>query len=225
MSWKKSDGKAKKRRRVARRQRNSNNRGRLEIYGDAGRQALRDINVLRRFINVEVKYNDNFASDQSSTTATFNLANDLILGTSATTRIGQSVKADGIFLRCAITISDNAVTTFIRFLVVQDLQCNGAQFTIGSLLPNVTVVSPYIVGSQSRFKILLDVNFALSEQGDACLVFDRSLPCSSHTEYNTNNAGTVGDIVTNSIYFVHFSDQSTNTPTVQWYMRYWFIDN
>ncbi len=49
--------------------------------------------------------------------------------------------------------------------------------------------------------------------------------CNFHVEYNNGNAGTIADINSNSLYLVCFSDQATNTPTFQAYVRTWFVDN
>jgi len=229
MLWKKSDGKFRKKRGKRSSGRNqvntTRNRGRL-VYLDAGKQALKDVNYLRRFLNTEIKCLDTNANlEASSTTATFNLLNGMGQGTANAQRIGQSVKCDGIYVRFAIVINAASTTAFERLLVVQDKQPNAAIFAIGLLLNTTTIVSPYLISGQNRFAVLLDEAIALTNNGDQALVFDRSIPCNSHTEYNGSSNGNVSDIATNSIYFIHFSDQGANTVGVTYYFRYWYVDN
>lgn len=227
MLWKKSDGKRRNKRSSGKKPRNpmqKPGRGRM-VYLDAGRQALKDINILRRFINTEIKRVDYSATETSSTTATFDLLNGMAQGTTASTRVGQSVKCDGIFVRLAITINASATTSFERVLVVMDKQANGAAPAIGSILNATTVVSPFVIGAQNRFAILMDESFALSAGGIQCVLYDKSIACSSHVEYNTGSAGTIADINTNSIYLIHFSDQATNVVSLSMFVCFWFIDN
>ena len=202
------------------------NPSRFDVYGAAGMQAMRDINTLRRFINTEVHYTDAVANGQASTTTpSFTLLNGIQTGDTATTRTGISIKCSNISLRYFVYGNASANWISGRILIVQDKQPNGAIFVIGDLLNATTATSPYNVTNQMRFAVLFDDNYVLSFGGNSAIINNLTVACSSHTEYNTGNAGTVADINTNSIYLVHFSDQATNNPAVTWYARYWFIDN
>ncbi len=217
-----SDGKIKGKRRRRRPRRQLN---RVQLYSQAGVQALRDINALRKFINTEVKCVDTLATENSTTTATLDLLNGMTQGNANGNRSGQSVKCENVDLRFVCTIAAAAVTSFVRVLVVMDKQANGAVFAIGSLLNATTVVSHYTVGSQNRFVVFFDETFAMDANGQQCLTKVVRLNDNSHTEYGTGNAGTIADINSNSLYLVHLSDQVANPVSIQYYIRYWYVDN
>ncbi len=203
-----------------------NPRGRIDIYADAGKQALRDLNYLRTFINTEIHNSDSSQSGQaSSSTASFNLLNGTTTGDAVNNRSGQSVKANGISLRYYVVGNASANWIAGRIMVVYDKQANGAIFAIGDLLNATTPVSMRTVGNQMRFLVLYDKNYVLSWNGNSSIIEDVNIPCQNHTEYNTGTAATVADIVTGSIYLIHFTDQATNTAAMTWYSRYWFVDN
>lgn len=217
----KSDGKTN-----ARRPRR-NKPGRYQVYSAAGRQALRDVNALRRFINTEIHNTDAVGNGVASTsTASFVLLNGLTTGDGNSNRTGQSVKGDGIDLKFTVTGNAAATPLFQRVLVVRDKQPNSAIFAIGDLLNATTVTSTYTIGNQMRFDVLYDESFSLVPASDSYAILRNTrINANFHTEYNTNNAGTVADIVTNSIYLIHFSDQAVNNSSFSYYSRYWFIDN
>jgi hypothetical protein len=222
----KSDGKVKRKRRVNRNQVISK-RGRLQIYGDAGRQLMRDVNSLRRFINTEIHNTDAIGNAVASTsTASFVLLNGLTTGDGNSNRTGQSIKGDGIDLKFVITGNAAATPLLQRVLVVMDKQPNAAIFAIGDLLNATTATSMYTVGNQLRFNVLFDESYTMVPASDSyCQVRAIKINANAHTEYNTNNAGTIADIVTNSIYLIHFSDQAVNNSAINYFSRFWFIDN
>lgn len=222
----KSSGKSNSLRRGRRNKPNLNPPNRWNTYSNAGRQALQDINYLRRFINTETNYTDAVVNGvASSTTATFTLLNGIQLGDTAATRTGQSVKCVKIDLNIAVVGNQSATSILGRILVVMDKQANAATFAVGDLLNATTVTSMFTIGNQMRFSVLYDESYAMNINGNFCFVERKLLNCQSHTEYNTGNAGTVADINTNSIYLIHFTDQATNTPLISFYSRYWFVDN
>jgi len=222
----KSDGKVLKRRN--KKNVSGRKRGRVQIYGDAGRQALRDINALRRFVNAEIHYTDAIGNAVASTsTAAFVLLNGLSTGDTMTTRTGQSVKCDGMDFKFIITGNAAAIPLYERILVVADKQTNAAIFAIGELLNATTVTSMYTVGNQSRFQVLYDESFSLVPGSESYAITRAlKLPAAGiHTMFNTGNAGTVADIVSLSIYLIHFSDQAVNNSSFSYYSRFWFLDN
>ncbi len=199
---------------------------RFSNYSNFAWQAWKDINIIRKFINTEVHYSDvNIGSGGVSSTPTFTLANGTQTGDDVTNRTGRSVKFENVDLRFILTNNATAVNTFTRVMIIQDTQPNAAIFAIGDLITATTVVAPYNTNNQYRFVIVFDEVYCLSTAGPSNIsqVIRRAI--NFHTEYNSNNAGTVADITTNSLYLVVFSDQATNTPTFQGNIRAWFVDN
>ncbi len=201
-------------------------RGRFDIYADAGKQALKDLNYLRRFINTETQYTDAVVNGASSgTTATFTLLNGTSQGDGVSNRTGQSIKVVKIDLNVLVKGNQSGTSQAGRILVVMDKQPNAAIFAIGDLLNATTVTSMFTIGGQKRFAVLLDEVYAININGTFTYYYRGVVKCASHVEYNTGNAGTVADINSNSIYLLHFSDDNINQPTVKFYSRLWFVDN
>ncbi len=225
-SWDRSDGRGKSRKRPKAKRNLRAPNGRVAIYSAAGQQLLRDINSLRRFINTELHFVDATASTTSSTTPALVLLNGLSLGDTASTRTGQSIKMDRGDFRFQLAVNATSVINFTRIIVVLDKQTNATAMTAADLLVANTPYSPYTFGSQSRFVILYDETFALSTYSAGAITKCVGLPgINQHVIFNSGNAGSVADIVSNSVYLIHLSDQATNTPAFSYYSRIWFVDN
>lgn len=225
-TWDRSDTRQRRNRGRRNRRAGSSKPGRLQIYSQAGRQALRDVNTLRRFINTEMHFTDVTASVTPTTTPALVLLNGISIGDTASTRTGQSIKMDRSDFRFTLAVNATSVTNFVRIIVVVDKQTNASAMTSADLLVSATVVSPYSFGSQNRFIPLYDETFALhATAGVGAITKVVGLNTNQHVTYNTGNAGTVADIVTNSVYLIHFSDQATNPPSLLYYNRLWFVDN
>jgi hypothetical protein len=230
-SWVRSDGKQRKSRRNRFQNNSQSTIGkqidrRVSVYQNAGVQALRDLNSLRRFVNAEFHDIDvAVAQVNSTTTATFSLLNGLQVGDTVATRTGQSIKMDRMYLRYYINSNATSIQNIIRFMIVLDKQPNSAIFAIGDLLTATTPTAPLTFGSQNRFVVIYDQIYALSSNGQGCVCDSLTLPTNQHVIFNTGNAGTVADINSNSLYAVHFSDQLANPPTITFSTRVWFVDN
>ncbi len=223
-TWDKSDS----RRRRGKRNMRGKTRvlpSRLEIYSAAGRQALRDLQSLRRFINTEMHFTDVTNTVSSSNTPTLVLLNGLSLGDTSSTRTGQSIKMDRLDLRFQMSVNTTSVANFIRIIVVVDKQTNASAMTAADLLASNSTFAPYSQGCQMRFIPLYDESFALNSAGPGSIIKCVTLRANQHVMFNTANNGTVADIVSNSLYLIHLSDQSTNTPQLSYYSRLWFVDN
>lgn len=221
-TWARSDAKGKSRRRARGGRRAP---GRAQIYGNAGRQLMRDVNSLRRFINAEFHFSDVTASTTATTSPSLILLNGLSIGDTASTRTGQSIKMDRSDLRVQLSVNATSTTNFVRLIVVLDKQTNATAMTAADLLVSSTTVSPYSFGAQQRFVPLYDETIALSIYSLGAVTKVIPLNTNQHVVYNTGNAGTVADIVSNSVYFIFLSDQITNPPAILYYNRLWFVDN
>ncbi len=222
-TWDRSD--SNKRRGKRGKRRGAKQPGRLQIYSSAGKQIMRDINTLRRFINTEFHYIDTTASTTATTTPTLVLLNGSVLGDTTTTRTGQSIKMDRSDFRFQLSVNATSIINFVRIIVVVDKQTNATAMTAADLLVTSNTVSPYTFGSQQRFIPLFDETFALSTYGPGAITKCIGLSTNQHVTYNTVNGGTVADIVTNSVYLIFLSDQGANAPSILYYNRLWFVDN
>lgn len=186
----------------------------------------RDVYYLKSIVNVEKKYLDTTASTTSVQGGGFLLLNGLVQGTSATTRLGQSIKMISVYPNIFWTINAAATTTYCRMIIFIDKQPNGAAPIQSDILSAVnSVLAPMNVGNSKRFKILMDKRLQLSINGNEIVKYKRFRKLATHTEYNTGNTGGIADIQTNSIYLYHMSDQTVNAPTFSYNVRLRFIDN
>lgn len=198
---------------------------RWQIYKAAGSQLWRDVKWLKSVVNVERKYSDYTFNSTVSTTENFQLINGLSLGDTAITREGQSIKMSSLFVRFYMTMSDLAVVTQVRVIIVMDKQPNASTITSAALLQNNgSIISPLLIDYGSRFKVFFDKIYRL-DTNKLNLVTKKFLKLRFHTKFNTGNAGTIADITKNSLYIMMVSDQSTNLPTVEFWARIRFIDN
>lgn len=188
----------------------------------------RDVNYLRSVVNVEKKYIDVSATPTSSTTVAFVLLNGLVTGSTATSRLGQSIKMISVYPNLFWSINAAAATTYVRVIIFIDKQANGAAPAGNDLLVTSTsVLSPLAIANSRRFKVLMDIRKTLSLNGNEIVRYKRFRKLQTHVEFNTGNAGTIADIQTNSLYLMHMSDQPAgmNVPTFSYNVRTRFIDN
>lgn len=178
----------------------------------------------------EWKYSDVGNVVTPSTLGDFHLMNGITLGSSAVTRIGRviTIKTAQINL-----VAINGTTTnpgVLRVMLFYDKQANANAPSTGpnDLLENTPlIVSARGLNQRTRYRILADryISFGPSGAGDPSeylrifVRFRRGL----RVQYNGGIAGTVADIVTNSLYMFLLS--STGTPcTVSFYTRVRFTD-
>lgn len=151
----------------------------------------------------EVKSVDTSNALATDTTGAIALLNGIVPGVGFSQRVGRQVRCHGLDLnvKCAVT-AGTGVDQTVRCLVVQDRQSNGAAPLITDVLTAVgTVTFPNLI-NQARFKILRDVVLDLNATAEAGSIksFRLRLPLKAVTQFNDGVAGTVADIVTNSIF-------------------------
>lgn len=169
--------------------------------------------VPRNWTSAEWKFTDVQVNHDVNTTTALSLLNGLVPGTGATQRIGQKIVIKSIEVRLRIYVDPNAgVRQLVRWMVVMDRQANGAAPTLAQILNVNTPFGLRNLENRKRFKIILDnVKYLapLNEEGDGCywhvyLKFRRPFV----VEYNAGTAGTVADIVSNSLYMISTGDQA-----------------
>lgn len=135
------------------------------------------------------------------------------LGTGDTSRTGNNVRVQKMLIKGHF--SDTATGKY-RIIVGMDRQCNGAACTASDVLSSVSTNGPYnhdtVVGwGGSRFEILSDVRGELNLQVAATALINRYFFYKNKpyvVRYN-GNAGTVSDVVSNNLFLLLVSDNST----------------
>ncbi len=214
-----------KQRGKGRRRRRKRKGGRFGVYGAAASQLSRDVRYLMSVINVEDKYVDNNAGPVTLSGAwQSTLLNALAQGNTSSQRQGQSVKVIGVELRYVLynSAAGGAVTT--RVILLRDKQCNAAAPTLTNVYP-VDITSPRVVGYLDRFVLDVEDVVTLNNTGTSSVHRTHVFRTNWHIDFNSGNAGTVADIVTNSYYIGYVCDATVNFPTITWTARIVFVDN
>lgn len=209
-----------------RRKRQPRRRGRMQVYGAAYGQLKRDIGWLMSVVNVEDKYLDTAGPTTLSAAWQLFLLNGCVLGTSATTRTGQSIKMVAWELKWFLTI--DAASTAVqsaRIVGFLDKQCNAAAPVPATDIYPATVASMRVVAQIPRFTIVYDEWIVLDPNAPSGVNASISKSMQTHVSFNTTNGGTVADITKNSFYLMVLSDAGASFPTLVWSSRVVFVDN
>lgn len=208
-----------------RRKPNKRKNNRWNNYANAGRQLVADVAALRSLINVEEKYIDTIQTITLSGAWQLQLLNGVTTGTSSVTRTGQSIKLTGWEFKTFLTINvTNTSPQSVRIIVFLDKQANATAPTATDVYP-AFATSFRVVGSIERFQILYERWEVLTPSNVSGLIDSLSRKMSLHVYFNTGTAGTIADIVSNSIYVMAFSDAGANYPTLITNSRITFVDN
>jgi len=219
----KSDARSRRRKRGG----GKKKRGRMEVYGSALGQLRKDVSSIYRMLNVEDKHIDVTASVVSSAvTWTQVLFNACQQGTSATTRIGQSIKCSGIEVRFSCQqLAAQGFAEILRFVVFIDHQADATLATPLFVYP-ATTVAARTDGYVEQYTVLYDECVNLSPGGQDVYSGKFISRQNFHVAFNTGNAGTIADINTNAIYFMFVNPNvAAAFATVNYFLRFIFIDN
>lgn len=159
------------------------------------------------------------------------LLNGLVPGNGASQRIGQNIAIRSIEFRLlSYVTAGTGIDQVHRYAIVVDRQCNATAMTGASYLNSATIYGMRLLENRKRYKTVMDkaryLN-ATAEPNSAFyyhkyIKFRRPIT----TEYNTGNAGTVADIVSNSLYLymIGSSAPGVTAGTVGGYVRIRYTD-
>lgn len=161
-----------------------------------------------------------YKSIDSSTTLAANnggnilLLNGLVKGDNLDQRCGRKI----VMTSLAIRLSGNSTTATgacqaHRVLIVQDKAANGTALSITDVLDAITVYSHPNLNNRLRFNILHDFMVAVSAADDPQSWYVREFKMNMKIPviYNSGNAGTIADIVTNSVYLIVMGTEAAGT--------------
>lgn len=146
--------------------------------------------------------------------------------------MGNRVTIKSLELRLAVgTTTTAAASQFVRFMVILDKQCNGANLTIGNVLSPASFYGFRNLDYRKRFKVLLDKAFTLAVPGGDTnkrhfhiyMKFRRPII----VDYNGGGAGTIGDIASNSLTLLCIGTvgAGTNAASMDGNTRIRYLDN
>lgn len=206
---------------------------RARIYGRAGSQLVKDVMLLKSVINTEYKRVDTTYNAVASATPVITLLNGSIQGTDFDERVGRTIRFKSFDIKGFLTPGSTS-GNFRAWLVIDNTP-NSTLPVIGDIIEQTAGPGDYSIGhrnlnNRKRFGILKEwcIPFgggnAYAGMTNYCL--DYYMKLDFKTEYDASNAGDISDIKSNSLYFVHTSDQpAVSGPLLKYYVRLRAVDN
>jgi len=154
----------------------------------------------------ELKFKDNvFSDDPTVNSAVFTaglLLNGLQSGSTATDRIGRKITVKSVLVRWRATLATTSVGgSPIRIMVVYDKQANATAPAITDILLSDGFTSQNNLSNRDRFVTISDfITEPLAAGGPTSIAGVIYKKLNLETQYNSNSAGTIGDISSGSIY-------------------------
>lgn len=191
-------------------------------------RALALVNNVRRFINVEVKYHDTTGTTVAiPATGTIIGLSDMAQGDGIQNRDGDSVKLlNNVFRATLIEDTVSAYGTQIRLILFRGKQENGSGFSATDILESATVISPKNYSERFRTKILMDKTYSLNAS-ESSTTYQPTKQVNwvnkliGHVEYATASTS----IESGGLYLLMLSNQTVNTPSINYHNRLTFTDN
>jgi len=182
------------------------------------------LNEIRKLINIETKIAEATGTSSIDTAGAVTSMSLIAQGLDYQNRIGDSIKLQRIEFRVRWTVG-TGTGTFIRTLLVRDLDNYGTKPTLGDVLQTVSVLSPKDYLNADRFSILYDELGTLN-QSDANSVSMYNEPHEGHVKY----LGTTAADASNgkgSLYMMFLSNEAAGAtaPTVVLHTRIYYTDD
>ncbi|ALE29786.1 coat protein [Lake Sarah-associated circular virus-42] len=163
----------------------------------------------------------------------FYLLNGLVPGSGASQRIGTMITMKTVETRAIWIPFSSATIGLFRFFIVLDHQANGVTPLLSDIMAATGIQFASglrNLNTRQRYRILMDKTYGFNNPN-----FTTSQPYYMHhymrfrlpvtTQYNSGSAGSVGDIVTNALYFIATTTAAASaTPSFQMLCRLRYTD-
>ncbi len=164
--------------------------------------------------------------------ATVQISN-IATGDTSILREGNMILIKKIEIDIMLKLNASASSSQVRVILVRDKQANGAVIPVNDFLEVVTnflsLLSPRDHNFLQRFTVLYDKVHVLNRPGVAAIASNtRHIHIRKKQNIKIRYDGVVGDITdiqTNSYALVFISNEPTNEPTFDHFVRLSFIDN
>lgn len=182
------------------------------------------LNEIRKLINIETKVFDKSGTLGVNTTGTIVPISNMIQGVDYNQRIGNSLKLQRIEVNFRNLIG-TGTNSFLRVMLVRDLDNQGATPNISDILQTVDVMSPRNYLRTERFSVLYDEFSNLNSVSQTGEVAELDLPHEGHIKYldATSNPSSYGK---GNLFLVHISNENVaNQLTCIYYSRIYYTDD
>lgn len=191
--------------------------------GDMAYGAYKGVQYLKTMINSEVYKNDVTQTDNPGSSGVITHLTGIAQGDGDGQRTGLSILCKGISFRYVGTIGASATDSFVRILIIRDLQQAADTVpTISNVLESVTVIGHLNSESVGRYQILYDRVHQLQSVNVKTYYGKVYLRVNKHLRYN----GSLGsDIQKDGMFVITLSNEATNVPSCSWTSRLYYYDN
>lgn len=182
------------------------------------------LNEIRKLINIETKIAEATGTSSIDTAGAVTSISLIAQGLDYQNRIGDSIKLQRIEFRVRWTVG-TGTASFIRTLLVRDLDNYGTKPALGDVLQTVSVLSPKDYLNADRFSILYDELGTLN-QSDANSVSTFDMAHEGHVKYLGTTAADASS-GKGSLYLMFLSSETAgaNAPTVVLHSRLYYTDD
>lgn len=186
--------------------------------------ALKVALAVKKLVNVEYKIKDYASSVTPDNAGDVYSITHCGQGTDKDDRTGDSIRAKQHLIRLRATINGSATVTTVMYIIFMDRHQNGTPPTVTELLQNASLVDPVNDEYGKRFKVIRRGYINLSSTGMQTGIRKLYIKHNNVVKYDGAGA-TTAEQKENNMYMLLLSNEATNTPTVDYYVRFRFIDN
>lgn len=197
-------------------------------YAPLAVQAYKIGSKALEMLNAEKKYYD--IAQTSVTPSAPNLSPTYVsmvaaiaAGDGPTNRDGSQIRVKSFNVQMQYIINSSATTTTIRWLIVKDRRVQiGSTPAWTDIYDSNDITNTFInIEDQwKRFQIIRSGLVTLNINQNPSASTDVFIPCSLPVRYDTSNA-----VIDNNVWLILASNESTNTPTINYRYRVRFYDN
>ena len=183
----------------------------------------------------ELKYYDTADTSATAVATAGIIRNDSLVdgitqGSGPSGRLGNRILVKKVLFNYSGHITSTATPgdacDILRFMIVQDKQCNGSAATVGEVLESANMNSFNDLETSSRFKILynkfhvMNTFGAYSTQNSRSYIhFQGAIDCNIPVQFSAST-GAVGDVSTNNIFVLAISENGEAIIDGQLRVRY-----
>lgn len=187
--------------------------------------ALKIANGLKGLINSERKYIDKTGSFTQGTVPSITRLTEIAQGDTETTRDGDSVLMKTLTIRERGVIHNSSTSSvLLRRVIVVDTRCDGVLPGMTDIFTTTSLTTHMNNDQDGRFVILKDNIFRLSAEGTRDYYKKLHLNLNIHCKYD-GSGSIIDDAKGNQIYYIIWSNDNTNQPSVDFNSRIRFTDN
>lgn len=202
----------------------------LKATGRTAARALVALKGASNLLNAEIKYIDAGAAVASSSTASVIYLSGVPQGDGQSERDGLSLKLKGGLIKLMLTANASASRTTERILLVADTRCQKALPTAAEIIDTTRVTGLLNLTTwTNRFIVLHDETTVIGTTTGAGLnswwkTLDFQALMDVHINY-TNTSAAITSANEFALYLVHWNNEATNTASLNYDSRLFFVDN